>query len=72
MFLTGEVTGVCGIATQGRANFTDNGGWYVKTFRISHSKDGKNWSSYRESEIDKVKLNALTSSISCASNCSTK
>ena len=31
------------MASQGRPGFTDQGGWFVKTYTIAYSKDEVNW-----------------------------
>ena len=46
---------VCGVASQGRPGFIDQGGWFVKTYTIAYSKDGENWTNYKEFGIAKVK-----------------
>ncbi|XP_068699292.1 uncharacterized protein [Montipora foliosa] len=50
----GEVTKVCGVASQGRPGFIHQGGWFVKTYTIAYSKDGTNWTSYKEFGVAKV------------------
>ncbi|XP_032230855.2 uncharacterized protein LOC5506548 isoform X2 [Nematostella vectensis] len=50
----GEVTKVCGVATQGRPSFREEGGWFVKTFTLSYSKDKETWKSYKEYGIAKA------------------
>ncbi|XP_078372679.1 uncharacterized protein LOC144656323 isoform X3 [Oculina patagonica] len=50
----GEVTKVCGVASQGRPGFIDQGGWFVKTYTLAYSKDGENWTNYKEFGIAKV------------------
>lgn len=52
----GEITKVCGVASQGRPGFTEQGGWFVKTYTLAYSKDGDNWANYKEFGIAKVKL----------------
>lgn len=52
---SGEVTKVCGVASQGRPGFADQGGWFVKTYTLAYSKDGENWANYKEFGIAKVK-----------------
>ena len=49
------MTKVCGLASQGRPGFVDQGGWFVKTYTIAYSKDGIKWSNYKEFGIAKVK-----------------
>ncbi|EDO28499.1 predicted protein, partial [Nematostella vectensis] len=49
-----EVTKVCGVATQGRPSFREEGGWFVKTFTLSYSKDKETWKSYKEYGIAKA------------------
>lgn len=51
---SGEVTKVCGVASQGRPGFIDQGGWFVKTYTLAYSKDGENWTNYKEFGIAKV------------------
>ena len=53
-FLPGEIIKVCGVASQGRPGFTDQGGWFVKTYTIAYSKDGEKWTNYKEFGIAKV------------------
>lgn len=50
----GEVDRVCGVATQGRPGFLDQGGWFVKTYTLAYSKNGENWANYKEFGIAKV------------------
>lgn len=52
---SGDVTKVCGVASQGRPGFIDQGGWFVKTYTLAYSKDGENWTNYKEFGIAKVK-----------------
>ena len=54
--ISGEVTKVCGVASQGRPGFIHQGGWFVKTYTIAYSKDGTNWTSYKEFGVAKVHL----------------
>lgn len=42
------------IATQGRPNFKDNGGWFVHSFSVETSVDGRQWLPYKEFGILKV------------------
>ena len=51
---SGEVTKVCGVASQGRPEFVEQGGWFVKTYTLDYSKDGENWANYKEFGIAKV------------------
>ena len=51
---SGEVTKVCGVASQGRPGFVDQGGWFVRTYTLAYSKDGENWANYKEFGIAKV------------------
>ena len=51
----GEVTKVCGVSSQGRPGFVDQGGWFVKTYTIAYSKNGEKWANYKEFGIAKVK-----------------
>ena len=43
------------MASQGRPGFIDQGGWFVKTYTLAYSKDGENWTNYKEFGIAKVK-----------------
>ena len=43
------------MATQGRANSVQDGGWFVKTYTLAYSKDGDNWVNYKEFGIAKVR-----------------
>ena len=47
---------MCGVASQGRPGFLDQGGWFVKTYTLAYSKDGENWANYKEFGIAKVKI----------------
>ena len=51
---SGEVTKVCGVASQGRPEFVEQGGWFVKTYTLAYSKDGENWANYKEFGLAKV------------------
>lgn len=50
----GEVDKVCGVASQGKPGFLDQGGWFVKTYTLAYSKNGENWANYKEFGIAKV------------------
>jgi len=54
VLFSGEVTKVCGVASQGRPEFVDQGDWFVKTYTLAYSKDGENWANYKEFGIAKV------------------
>ena len=45
----GAVYSICAVATQGKAN----GSW-VKSYKISLSNDGTNWTPYQEGNMEKV------------------
>ena len=46
---------MCGVASQGKPGFLDQGGWFVKTYTLAYSKNGENWANYKEFGIAKVK-----------------
>ena len=40
---------VCGVATQGKAYVS-----FIKSYRLSFSADGTDWTAYKEQNVEKV------------------